>query len=123
MKTKKVDIKIDGFYVDDKNISGISAMNEEVRLNFISEGKDKELEKFEKFLYLLKNTDKVKDIAVGFYENRKVDTKTYLEKYDMQISKIDKQINAIELGKNLDIIEKYYHSLEIKINQSQSLKM
>ena len=49
-------------------------MNEEVRLNFISEGKDKELEKFEKFLYLLQNTDKVKDIAVGFYENRKVDT-------------------------------------------------
>ncbi len=123
MKTKKVDIKIDGFYVDDKNISGIFAMNEEVRLNFISEGRDKELEKFEKFLYLLKNTDKVKDIAVGFYENRKVDTKTYLEKYDMQISKIDKQINAIELGKNLDIIEKYYHSLDIKINQSQSLKM
>lgn len=120
MKTKKVDIKIDGLYVDDKNMSGISAMNEEVRLNFISEGKDKELEKFEKFLYLLQNTDKVKDIAVGFYENRKVDTKTYLEKYDMQISKINKQINAIELGSNFEIIKSYYNSLNVKINTKKT---
>ncbi|MCZ6174794.1 TraI/MobA(P) family conjugative relaxase [Campylobacter ureolyticus] len=120
MKTKKVDIKIDGLYVDDKNMSGISAMNEEVRLNFISEGKDKELEKFEKFLYLLQNTNKVKDIAVGFYENRKVDTKTYLEKYDMQISKINKQINAIELGSNFEIIKSYYNSLNVKINTKKT---
>lgn len=120
MKTKKVDIKIDGLYVDDKNMSGILAMNEEVRLNFISEVRDKELEKFEKFLYLLQNTDKIKDIAVGFYENRKVDTKTYLEKYNMQVSKIDKQINVIELGNNFEIIKSYYNSLNVKTNTKQT---
>lgn len=97
-------IKIDCFKVDSKNISGLNAINKEI-LEIIDNEKEKE--KFEKFLFVFER-GKVEDISLAFYENKKIDIKPYIKKYDMEVSKIEKDINKLDTKaeKNLKQFEK-----------------
>ncbi|EOX1407644.1 hypothetical protein H0S16_001890, partial [Campylobacter coli] len=59
-------------------------------------------------------TNKITDIAKGFYTNRKIDADEYIKRFSMQESKINKVANAISMlsDKNIDIMEKYAKKLE-----------
>jgi len=120
MDTEEVDIKVDSFLLDNGNMDGLRAMNNEVTNNL----KDEEKERFEKFVYLFENSDKITDISLGFYENRKVDVDKYIEKYDMTLTKLDKKANAIQFlsEKNLKIIEEFGKTL-IKINKIEKVNI
>lgn len=109
MDTEEVDIKVDSFIVNGVNREGLRAMNAEVKGNL----EDEALERFEKFMHLFENSDKISDIALGFYENRKVDVDEYIEKYGMILTKLDKKANAIQLlsDKNLGIIKEFGETL------------
>lgn len=109
MDTEEVDIKVDSFLVNDGNMDGLRAMNSEVMNNL----KDEEKERFEKFVHLFENGNKISDVTVGFYENRKVNVEDYVEDYNMTASKLDKKANAIQLtsDKNLKIIQQFSDQL------------
>ncbi|MDN5071422.1 relaxase/mobilization nuclease domain-containing protein [Aliarcobacter butzleri] len=112
MDTEAVSIKVDSFIVNGENLQGLRAMNDEVKENL--KDKDEELKRFEKFLHIFGNRDKITDVTLGFYENRKVDVQEYIEKYNMTLTKLDKTANAIQLlsDKNLKIIKEYSEKLE-----------
>lgn len=122
MDTKKVNIKIDGFTVNDINIDGIRAMNQEIIKDLTDNKKEKELERFNKFVYLLESTDKISDVAIGFYTNKKIDVDDYLKKYNMQIEKFDKEAQAIDLSKNTDKIKNFLDGLRVKL-QTKEINM
>lgn len=109
MDTEEVDIKVDSFLVNDGNMDGLRAMNSEVIDNL----KDEEKVRFEKFVHLFENGNKISDVTVGFYENRKVNVEDYVEDYNMTASKLDKKANAIQLtsDKNLKIIQQFSDQL------------
>jgi hypothetical protein len=109
MDTEEVDIKVDSFLVNDRNMDGLRAMNNEVMDNI----KDEEKERFEKFVKLFENSDKITDVTVGFYENRKVEVEDYIEDYNMTATKLDKKANAIQLtsDRNLKIIQEFSDQL------------
>ncbi len=105
---KKVKMKIDGFYADENNINGLNAMNEEIFKSLSDdETKIEELEKFKKFKYLFEQTNKISDVALGFYENRGIDTDYFIKKFDMKVEKLDKIAYALELSdlENLNRLE------------------
>lgn len=104
MQTNIVNVSIDGFVVNDKNLAGIWAMNDEIKKALTGkQDKADELARFLKFTHLLENTDKIKDIALGFYENKKINTKYYAAKFDMEIEKIDKTASVIDLSSELNL--------------------
>ncbi|EAH9855133.1 hypothetical protein EZU53_09040, partial [Campylobacter jejuni] len=111
MDIQSIDTQIEGFVVNSINKEGLIAMNEEIKQALID---DKEIKKFEKFEHLFLNTNKITDIAKGFYTNRKIDVDEYIEKFSMQESKISKVANAISMlsDKNIEIMEKYVKKLE-----------
>ncbi|MCR2104840.1 hypothetical protein CUPS4244_07080 [Campylobacter upsaliensis] len=111
MDTESVSIEIDGFIVNSINKEGLIAMNEEIKQTLID---DKEIKKFEKFEHLFLNTNKITDIAKGFYTNRKIDADEYVKRFSMQESKISKVANAISMlsDKNIEIMEKYAKNLK-----------
>ncbi|EKP0402276.1 hypothetical protein P2W09_001651, partial [Campylobacter coli] len=111
MDTESVCIEIDGFIVNSANKEGLIAMNEEIKQTLID---DEEIKRFEKFEHLFLNTNKITDIAKGFYTNRKIDADEYIKRFSMQESKINKVANAISMlsDKNIDIMEKYAKKLE-----------
>ncbi|EKY8198047.1 relaxase/mobilization nuclease domain-containing protein [Campylobacter jejuni] len=108
---KSIDTQIEGFVVNSINKEGLIAMNEEIKQALID---DKEIKKFEKFEHLFLNTNKITDIAKGFYTNRKIDADEYVKRFSMQESKISKVANVISMlsDKNIDIMEKYAKKLE-----------
>ncbi len=110
MDTEEVDIKVDSFLVNNGNMDGLRAMNSEVMDNLKD---DDEKERFEKFVHLFENGNKITDVTVGFYENRKVNVEDYVEDYNMTASKLDKKANAIQLtsDKNLKIIQQFSDQL------------
>lgn len=111
MDTQSVSIEIDGFLVNERNKEGLVAMNEEIKRILRD---DEALKKFEKFEHLFSRTDKVVDVAKGFYANRKIDVNEYIEKFSMEESKINKVANAISMlsNKNLKIMEEFANRLE-----------
>lgn len=111
MDTESVSIEIDGFIVNSINKEGLIAMNEEIKQTLID---NKEIKKFEKFEHLFLNTNKITDIAKGFYTNRKIDADEYVKRFSMQESKISKVANAISMlsDKNIEIMEKYAKNLK-----------
>jgi len=110
MDTEEVDIKVDSFLVNNGNMDGLRAMNSEVMENLKD---DDEKERFEKFVHLFENGNKITDVTVGFYENRKVNVEDYIEDYNMTATKLDKKANAIQLtsDKNLKIIQEFSNQL------------
>ncbi|EEU7381519.1 relaxase/mobilization nuclease domain-containing protein [Campylobacter jejuni] len=111
MDIQSIDTQIEGFVVNSINKEGLIAMNEEIKQALID---DKEIKKFEKFEHLFLNTNKITDIAKGFYTNRKIDADEYVKRFSMQESKISKVANVISMlsDKNIDIMEKYAKKLE-----------
>lgn len=111
MDIQSIDTQIEGFVVNSINKEGLIAMNEEIKQALID---DKEIKKFEKFEHLFLNTNKITDIAKGFYTNRKIDADEYVKRFSMQESKISKVANVISMlsDKNIDIMEKYVKKLE-----------
>lgn len=111
MDMQSIDTQVEGFVVNSINKEGLNAMNEEIKKTLRD---DEEKQRFEKFEYLFLNTDKVADVAKGFYTNRKIDVDEYIEKFSMQESKISKVANAISMlsDKNIEIMEKYVKKLE-----------
>ncbi|WP_267523187.1 LPD7 domain-containing protein [Campylobacter sp. MG1] len=110
-ETYEVNIQIDGFKVNDINNNGLKAMNNYL-LNNIKD--EEELKKINKFLSIFDKSDKIVDITKGFYENRKVDVDEFINKYNMQLEKLDKKANAIKLDSelNIKIIDDMYHKLK-----------
>lgn len=110
METYEVDIKTNGFIVNDRNLKGLNAMHEEIKQNVQDE---QELKRFIKFENLFAQGDKVQDVTAGFYENRKIDVDKYIKEYDMDLVKLDKKANAIQLlsDKNLEIIKEFRDNL------------
>ncbi len=109
MDTEEVDIKVDSFLVNSGNIDGLRAMNKEAMDNL----KDEEKERFEKFVHLFNNGNKITDVTVGFYENRKIKVEDYIEDYKMTTTKLNKKANAIQLtsDKNIKIIQEFSDKL------------
>lgn len=110
METYQVDIKTNGFIVNNRNLKGLKAMHEEIKQTLEDE---EELKRFIKFENLFTQGDKVQDVTAGFYENRKIDVEKYIKEYDMDLVKLDKKANAIQLlsEKNLEIIKEFRDSL------------
>ncbi|MBZ7980333.1 relaxase/mobilization nuclease domain-containing protein [Campylobacter sp. RM12642] len=110
-ETYEVNIQIDGFKVNDINNNGLKAMNNYLLNNI----KDKEeFKKINKFVSIFEKLDKIVDVAKGFYENKKVDVDEFINKYNMQLEKLDKKANAIKLDSelNIKIIDDMYHKLK-----------
>jgi len=109
MDTEEITIKIDSFLVNRENMNGLCAMNNEVMSNL----KDEEQERFKKFIHLFESSDKITDVSLSFYENKKIDVDKYIEEYNMTLTKLDKTANAIQLTsqKNLEIIKAFSERL------------
>lgn len=110
METYQVDIKTNGFIVNNRNLKGLKAMHQEIKQTLEDE---EELKRFIKFENLFTQGDKVQDVTAGFYENKKIDVEKYIKEYDMDLVKLDKKANAIQLlsEKNLEIIKEFRDSL------------
>lgn len=94
MKTFEVDIKVDGFIKKD-NLEALDKMNKEILSKM---KKEEDITRFNKFLYVFNKTDKIKDMTLSFYDNRKIDTKKYIKDFNMEVTKLDKKANAIKLS-------------------------
>ena len=114
----EVDIPVDSFIYNEENKAGISAMNKKIKERLtvdIEEAKTPKeekikkglLERFEKFSWVLENKDSIEDITVSYYRNRGVDIEDMVQEYDLEISKIDKKVPAIDYTKgNIQMLKK-----------------
>lgn len=109
-----VDIKVDSFIANDKNLAGMRAIHEDIKKTLQGE----ELKKFEKWIYVFNSGDKISDVTKAFYTNKNIDINKYIETYDMSLSKVDKVNKAIDINsaKNQEIFKKHINTLNQKIN-------
>jgi hypothetical protein len=113
MTTYKVDIKVNGFIKDQKNLLGLEAMNKEIlkkleeKISNTTDSKKlsaakEELERYNKFLFVFDKTDKINDMTLSYYDNRKIDVDKFVKEYRMEVSKLDKQADAIKIDDKLN---------------------
>lgn len=113
-----INIKVDSFVVNDKNIAGMKAIHEEIKNSL----KGDELKKFEKWLYIFNSDGMITDVTKAFYSNKGVNVEAYVKQYDMTLSKIDKVNKAIDIysPKNQYIIKEHHD--EVVKNLSKNIK-
>ncbi len=117
LKKIEVNIPVDSFIYNENNKPGIVAMNKKIEETLASDIKDEKtpkeqkvkkelLERFKKFKWVLETKESIKDITVSYYRNRGVDIEDMLKEYDLEVSKLDKKVPAIDYSKeNINILK------------------
>ena len=113
----EVSVLVDSFINNTSNKPGIKEMNLEIekslkddiessKNNKMKNTKKQMLEKFKKFKWVLENKDSIKDITVSYYRNRGVDVDTMVDKFNLEISSLEKKIPAVSYSeKNISLLE------------------
>ena len=134
METYGVEIKVDGFIKDSTNTPGLKAMNEKILINLEKkietttdpkklESAKNALERYKKFLYVFNETDKIEDMTLSYYDNRKMDVEDFTKRFNMSVSKLDKEAQAIKLDDKVNAKEIIEATKNIKLSNVQKNKV